>query len=141
MRNYTLRYPLADPERVPVPLLFALVVVFPAIVIAVYTLVIDGLFSHKESSSGGRWSYRGRYRMKDRLWELNIGILGLLLSSGGAFVITGALKNATGKPRPDLVARCKPDPALFDINSFDLYNDTICRAPLPSNFQNPSHLC
>ena len=64
--------------------------------------------------------------MKDRLWELNIGILGLLLSSGAAFVITGALKNATGKPRPDFVSRCQPIEGLFDLASFDLYNSTIC---------------
>ena len=107
------------------PLLFVLVVIFPIIVIAIYTLVIDGLFAH--DLPGGRWSYRGKYRMRDRLWELNIGILGLLLSSGAAFVITGALKNATGKPRPDFVSRCQPKEGSFDINSFELYNDTICK--------------
>jgi hypothetical protein len=47
----------------------------------------------------------GRYRFKDRLWELNCGILGLGLSVGAAFTITGALKNAIGKPRPDLIDR------------------------------------
>lgn len=31
----------------------------------------------------------GRYRFKDRLWELNCGILGLGLSVGAAFTITG----------------------------------------------------
>jgi diacylglycerol diphosphate phosphatase / phosphatidate phosphatase len=31
----------------------------------------------------------GKYRLKDRLWELNCGILGLLLAVGASFVITG----------------------------------------------------
>ena len=123
LRNYTLRYPYAVNERVTIPLLFALVVVFPAVVIAVYTLVIDGLFAHDASR-------RGKYRMKERLWELNTGLLGLLLASGAAFVITGALKNATGKPRPDFVDRCKPNATLFDISSssltFELQNASIC---------------
>lgn len=64
--------------------------------------------------------------MKDRLWELNCGILGLLLSSGAAFVITGALKNATGKPRPDLIDRCQPRPGSEDAPVFGLSNSTIC---------------
>ena len=124
LQNYTLHYPFAVKERVPVPLLFALVVVFPALVIALYTLVIDGIFSHHYA--GGKWSYGGRYRLKDRLWELNCGVLGLLLSSGTAFVITGALKNATGKPRPDFVSRCQPPAGTLDPAPFGLSNDTIC---------------
>jgi len=36
---------------------------------------------------------------------LNCGILGLGLSIGAAYTITGALKNAIGKPRPDLISR------------------------------------
>ena len=111
------------------PLLFVLVVIFPAIVIAIWTLVIDGLFSHHQTA--GRWSYNGVYRLKDRLWELNTGVLGLVLSSGAAFVITGALKNATGKPRPDFISRCQPIEGQFDISSFQLYNDTICKSTLP----------
>ena len=64
--------------------------------------------------------------MKDRLWELNCGILGLLLSSGAAFVITGALKNATGKPRPDFIDRCQPRPGSEDPPVYGLSNSTIC---------------
>ncbi len=78
------------------------------IIIAIYTLVIDGLFSHQTTMLPGRTGLRklgGRYRFKDRLWELNCGILGLGLSVGAAFTIVGALKNAIGKPRPDLISR------------------------------------
>ncbi|KIW07069.1 uncharacterized protein PV09_01959 [Verruconis gallopava] len=124
LKNYTLRYPYAVHERVPIPLLLAAAVLAPAVIIAVYTLVIDGLFSHQ---AGGR---RKRYPLKSRLWELNCGILGLLLGVGASFVITGALKNAIGKPRPDLIDRCKPDPTVeadFLLpGNFSLAQHAIC---------------
>jgi diacylglycerol diphosphate phosphatase/phosphatidate phosphatase len=101
-----------------VPALLIICCAAPAGIIAVYTLVIDGIFSN----SGGR----KKYPFKKRLWELNCGILGLMLAVGASFVITGTdcgetcgngrtlmwmrwlgtLKNAIGKPRPDLIARC-----------------------------------
>jgi diacylglycerol diphosphate phosphatase/phosphatidate phosphatase len=106
--NYTLHYPFAVKERVPVPWLCVYVVFAPACIIGIYTLVLDGLFSHQTEMPTGRAGIKklsGRYRFKDRLWELNCGILGLGLSVGAAFTITGALKNAIGKPRPDLISR------------------------------------
>lgn len=108
LENYTLHYPFAEHERVPVMWLCVYVVAAPAVIIGLYTMVIDGLFSHQTPQPVGRTGIKrlsGRYRFKDRLWELNCGILGLLLSIGAAFTITGALKNAIGKPRPDLISR------------------------------------
>ncbi|KAF2755215.1 PAP2-domain-containing protein [Pseudovirgaria hyperparasitica] len=128
LKNYTLHYTYAVKERVPVPLLIVLVVGFPAAVIAVYTLVIDGLFSHAiptAPKSGMRRMLTGRYRFKDRLWEFNCGLLGLALAVGAAFTITGALKNAIGKPRPDLIDRCKPL-VTEDPGPLLLSNYTIC---------------
>ncbi|KAL8997923.1 MAG: hypothetical protein Q9169_002916 [Polycauliona sp. 2 TL-2023] len=127
LRNYTLQYPFAEHERVPVPLLFVLNSLAPAIIIALYALLIDGLFSrHKNTAPRDGHRTMGKYRFKDRLWELNCGILGLLLSQGAAFVITGALKNAAGKPRPDLIERCRPPPESIDPLPFGLSNFTIC---------------
>jgi len=124
LQNYTLHYPYAVHERIPVLWLCVICVGAPAIIIGVYTMVIDGLFSHKTAMPAARGAKRlvGRYRFKDRLWELNCGILGLGLSVCAAFTITGmivkrwnwgmiligsagALKNAIGKPRPDLISR------------------------------------
>ena len=110
-------------------LLFFLAVLCPAGIIAFYTLIIDGIFSHRHQQGVPQSGYKrwiGKYKLKHRLWELNIGILGLLLSSGTAFVITGALKNATGKPRPDLIARCIPIVGSVDPPVFGLSNSTIC---------------
>ncbi|KAL8932256.1 MAG: hypothetical protein Q9211_006426, partial [Gyalolechia sp. 1 TL-2023] len=127
LRNYTLQYPYAVHETVPVALLFVLGMIIPALIIALYALLIDGLFSrHKETVPRDGHRTLGKYRLKDRLWELNCGFLGLLLSQGTAFVITGALKNATGKPRPDLIDRCQPLAGSADAPVYGLSNYTIC---------------
>ncbi|KAL8902269.1 MAG: hypothetical protein Q9207_004804 [Kuettlingeria erythrocarpa] len=127
LRNYTLQYPYAVKERVPIPLAFVLTFLFPILIIAIYSLLIDGLFSHHEQPTArdGHKTF-GKYRWKDRLWEFNCGILGLLLSQGAAFVVTGALKNATGKPRPDLIDRCQPKAGSADPLPFGLSNSSIC---------------
>ena len=126
LQNYTLQYPYAKHERVPIALAFAVAVVFPILAIAFYTLVIDGIFSHQTQRTSRRDLGRARYTIQERLWELNCGILGLLLSSGLAFVITAALKNEIGKPRPDLIDRCRPIEGSKDPDVFGLSNSTIC---------------
>ena len=129
LQNYTIQYPFAVHERVPVVLLYFVAVVCPAVIIAIYTLVIDGIFSHQKQASAPRDSRRalgGKYRFKDRLWELNCGILGLLTSNVAAYTITGVLKNATGKPRPDFIDRCRPLQGSADPPVFGLSNSIIC---------------
>lgn len=108
--------------------LVIIAVVAPAIVIAIYTLLIDGLFSNQPAAttSSKRRKLSGKYRMKDRLWELNCGVLGLLLSVGAAFTVTGTLKNAVGKPRPDLIDRCQPKLGSQDPPVYGLSNHSIC---------------
>ena len=119
-------YPYADPERVPIPLAMAIVCLGPAVVIAIYTMVIDGLFA----TGGG--SYK-KYPFKSRLWELNCGILGLLLGVGSSFVITAALKNAIGKPRPDIIERCNMPQAISEgflrVENFTLATWNLCDQP------------
>ncbi|KAG9667691.1 hypothetical protein KCU95_g4913, partial [Aureobasidium melanogenum] len=91
------RYPYAVHERVPAGICYIIVVICPAIIICFWTLVIDGLFAHSQPTDAeGTGRRLGRYRLVDRLWELNCGILGLALSEGTAFVITGTLKNTVG---------------------------------------------
>ncbi|KAH8700256.1 PAP2 domain protein [Talaromyces proteolyticus] len=126
--NKSLQYPYAVHERVTIQEALLISILSPIVIIAIYTLVIDGLFSHHKpiSDRSGRRKLTGPYRLKDRLWELNCGILGLLLSQGLAFVITQVLKNAAGKPRPDLIDRCQPAPGSQDLPVFGLSNSTIC---------------
>ena len=56
---------------------------------------------------------------------MNAGILGLGLSVAASITITGALKNLTGKPRPDVIARCIPDPKWRQL-SVGLTDYSIC---------------
>jgi diacylglycerol diphosphate phosphatase/phosphatidate phosphatase len=125
LQNYTLQYPYAVHERVPIALALAISGLGPILAIALYTLVVDGLFAHRRKVEG----YRNVYKFKDRLWELNCGILGLLLAQGAAFVITGTMKNLVGKPRPDLIDRCQPragsvDPPVFGLSSIEICTQT-----------------
>ncbi|EEA21860.1 hypothetical protein TMatcc_008713 [Talaromyces marneffei ATCC 18224] len=129
LENKSLQYPFAVKERITIQEALLISIASPLVVIILYTLVIDGLFSHHKSSSpdgSGRRKLTGPYRLKDRLWELNCGILGLFLSQGLAFVTTQILKNACGKPRPDLIDRCQPAPGSHDLPVFGLSNSTIC---------------
>ncbi|KAI5289866.1 hypothetical protein KEM54_003014 [Ascosphaera aggregata] len=68
----------------------------------------------------------GRYTVGERMWQFNCGILGLLLAQSSAFIITNALKNACGKPRPDVIDRCQPKPGSQDLPTYGLTNYTIC---------------
>ena len=125
LKNYTLQYPYAVHERISIHLALLISAGLPILVILVYTLVVDGLFSHRRKTQG--WSHV--YKLTDRLWEFNCGVLGLLLAQGAAFVITGTLKNLCGKPRPDLIDRCQPvagsaDPAVFGLSSISICTQT-----------------
>ena len=66
--------------------------------------------------------------------------MGLAVSLAIAFIITNGTKNAIGKPRPDLLARCNPDiaksldSAVGGIGDqvdegIRLFSWTICRNP------------
>jgi diacylglycerol diphosphate phosphatase/phosphatidate phosphatase len=128
--NYTLYYPFAEHERVTVTMAGIIAIGFPMLVIIVYTMVIDGIFSHQTpmpAARGGLKRLTGRYRLKDRLWELNCGLLGLFLSVCFAFTITGALKNAIGKPRPDIISRCKIDVDKTTLKPYELATVALCK--------------
>ncbi|KAE8348050.1 phosphatidic acid phosphatase [Aspergillus coremiiformis] len=127
LTNISLMYPYAVHERVSIPLALCISGLGPLAIILIYTLLIDGLFSHHKpvNTTSGKRKLTGPYRFKDRLWEFNCGFLGLLLSQGLAFLITQVLKTACGKPRPDIIDRCQPAPGSEDPFR-GLSNSTIC---------------
>ncbi|KAJ5997254.1 hypothetical protein N7522_008914 [Penicillium canescens] len=127
LQNISIQYPYAVHERIPIKYALCISGAFPLVLIVVYTLVIDGLFSHNKSqdAGSGKRKLRGPHRWKDRLWEMNCGILGLLLAQAVTFVITQSLKTACGKPRPDLIDRCQPREGSVDLFP-GLSNSTIC---------------
>lgn len=63
--------------------LVAIAVAGPMAIICIYTLVVDGLFSHRING------LKKKYTIKDRLWELNCGLLGLGLAIAMQYVIVG----------------------------------------------------
>lgn len=128
LANYTLQYPYATKERVTIVHAMMISAGFPVVVILVTTLLLDGMFSHRKPVPGTT-GYRARYTLKDRLWQLNCGIMGLFLAQASAFVLTDAMKICTGKPRPDLIDRCQPplgshDPPLYGLSTYKICTQT-----------------
>lgn len=95
-------FPFTEHETVPMWLAVVVAVLAPLIIIAVVCLVlVPGNTVPKGTPKSLIW--------KRKLWELHVGWLGLTLASVAAFFITSGMKNMFGKPRPDLLSRCKPD--------------------------------
>jgi membrane-associated phospholipid phosphatase len=90
-------------------------------------MIIDGMYSHHKPATNRSRIMSGPWTLGDRLWEMNCGILGLGLSIAGVVCITGVLKNVTGKPRPDIIARCIPRAGSKNLLPFGLIDpDEIC---------------
>ncbi|PUU82467.1 phosphatidic acid phosphatase type 2/haloperoxidase [Tuber borchii] len=86
----TLHFPHAETERVPVPMLFVYSLALPTILILLSTLMNP----HKTR--------------KQKLHQMHVSLLGLATSLMLTTFITDVIKNGYGRPRPDLIARCKP---------------------------------
>ncbi|OAQ96913.1 hypothetical protein LLEC1_07003 [Akanthomyces lecanii] len=95
-------FPFAEHETFSNTLLFVCCGVIPVVVVLVVTiLLVPGGTVPKGTPALLVW--------KRKLWELQISWLGLLLAVGSAWFFVSGLKNMCGKPRPDMLSRCKPD--------------------------------
>lgn len=112
LTNIALQYPYAERDRVPVWAVGVLAVIGPFVICGVWILV-EGAFA-------------GAKTKRSLWWELNAMILGLGLSTAGTIVITGIFKNVTGRPRPDIIARCLPFPGTADPQPFGLVSAAVC---------------
>src|SRR5947207_14789310 len=83
--NINIQYPHAANERVPLPWLFLYAGVIPLAIILLYIL-LSNRSTHKA----------------------HVTTLGLLTSLALTFFTTDVIKNALGRPRPDLPAPCQP---------------------------------
>ncbi|CAO3677165.1 unnamed protein product [Rhizopus stolonifer] len=110
----TIMFPYAEQERVPVWLLLIVCILIPIILIAVISL----------SGVGYKRSWH----------DLHAGILGLCLGLSMTIMFTDVLKITVGRPRPDMLSRCKPpkdtqDPILglstVDICTTDIYSSIM----------------
>ncbi|KAL7909831.1 acid phosphatase/Vanadium-dependent haloperoxidase [Trichoderma velutinum] len=100
--NPDISFPFTEHETVPDWLLFVLSSGVPAVIIIIVSIIfVPGATVPKGTPASLIW--------KRKLWELHIGLLGLLMSVGCGFFFVSGIKNMCGKPRPDLLARCLPD--------------------------------
>ncbi|SPO04731.1 related to diacylglycerol pyrophosphate phosphatase [Cephalotrichum gorgonifer] len=86
--DLNISYPHADVQRVPVTLNFVYSLFLPLAILVLYNLLTHAT-PHKHEST----------------------YLPLLISLVLTSFITDLIKNAVGRPRPDLLARCKPLPS------------------------------
>lgn len=101
----TLHFPHAETERVPVPMLFVYSLALPTILILLSTIVNP----HKTR--------------KQKLHQMHVSLLGLATSLMLTTFITDIIKNGYGRPRPDLIARCKPKE---DTPEHELVSIKVC---------------
>jgi hypothetical protein len=81
-------------------------VIFLAIIAPVAIIVFVSLYLSPGPEVASRLARASTWQKK--LWELNVGLLGLGVSLATATVIFTGVKNLTGKPRPDFLERCQP---------------------------------
>ncbi|RDL41966.1 uncharacterized protein BP5553_01945 [Venustampulla echinocandica] len=132
LSNPEISYPFVHKEKVPMVLAGIVCFAVPAVIIFLVALIlVPGPAVPKGTPKNLIW--------KRKLWEWHMGWLGLALSLASAFLITNGMKNLFGKPRPDLISRCRPDLANIalyatgGVNSthagFNLVTAAICTNP------------
>lgn len=99
--DLTISFPLVD-ELVTTEILVLVGGLAPLVIVALLVLAFVPGQRFRRSAQKGEV-------IRLKLWELEKGIIGLILSLAVAFFITQGMKNLFGKPRPDLLARCDPD--------------------------------
>lgn len=116
LTNINLQYPYALKDRVPAWAAGVIAVVVPLVICALWIV------------AEGKWRGRKNPRGSDTSiwWEVNAMILGLGLATAGTIVITGIFKNVTGRPRPDVIARCMPRAGSADAQPYGLVTAAIC---------------
>ena len=99
--DLSIAYPYKD-ELVSTTSLVLAAIVGPGIIILLVSLLlVPGPYASKHVPVG--------MLIRRKIWEWHTGWLGLALSIIMTLFITTGLKNAFGKPRPNALARCKPD--------------------------------
>lgn len=98
----TLRFPFAEKERIPDGALYLLALVAPLVLQPIINLL----------------TIRS-------LWDFHVGSLGVILSLTLAGSITQIMKITVGRPRPDVISRCKPLSGVVNPE-YGLVSSAIC---------------
>ncbi|KAF1930940.1 PAP2 domain-containing protein [Didymella exigua CBS 183.55] len=100
--NLDISYPFENHETIPTWLLVVIALVIPAAIIFLVCIIfVPGPTASRGTPKSLVW--------RRKLWEWNTGWMGLALSLATAFLVTQGMKLLFGKPRPDLLSRCKPN--------------------------------
>ena len=99
------------------------VFVFLSVILPIAVIVIVSLSLPIPAMSSSSNIIRERRRKKR--WELNASLLGLGVSLATATIISTGVKNLTGKPRPDFLARCNPDLGKVAAHTVGGYGQTV----------------
>lgn len=131
--DLSISFPFVENERIPTWLMAVIGLCAPALIIFIVCLVfVPGPTAERGTPKSLIW--------RRKLWEWNIGWMGLAMSLATAFLITQGMKLLFGKPRPDLLSRCQPDltrlaeaavssvGGVFNEN-WVLVSDIICTNP------------
>ncbi|KAF2266810.1 PAP2-domain-containing protein [Lojkania enalia] len=119
--DLSISYPFETDETIPTWLLVLAALIIPALIVFVVSLVfVPGPTVSKRTSKVLIW--------RRKIWEWNAGWMGLGLSLATAFLITQGMKLLFGKPRPDLLSRCRPNLDL--IRSSEVSTTGVRFSPL-----------
>ncbi|KAK7193720.1 hypothetical protein DPSP01_000277 [Paraphaeosphaeria sporulosa] len=100
--DLTISFPFEHHETIPTWLLMVIGLVIPALVTFLVCLIfVPGPTAARGTPQSLIW--------RRKFWEWNTAWMGLALSLATAFMITQGMKLLFGKPRPDLLSRCRPD--------------------------------
>ncbi|KAI0093873.1 PAP2-domain-containing protein [Irpex rosettiformis] len=104
LQDKTIQYPYAEVERVPNWALAVICFASPAVLLPIINLLT--------------------VRSK---WDFHISWLGLVVSLSLTAVVSEVTKITVGRPRPDMISRCVPQPGSTDP-PFGLSTSDICTA-------------
>ena len=112
----TIAFPFQHHPKISSPLLHILAIAIPVVLIVLICVILPTPFT------AGCW--------RRKVYAANKALLGLLLGIAITMLFTDGLKNLLGKPRPDLLSRCDPDPGRLSARVGPiLVGRDICRAP------------
>ena len=119
-------FPYVKNQKVSTSVLFVVSLVAPAILIALVSLIfVRSPPAPERGSKSQVW--------KKKLWEWNVGWMGLGLSCAITALFTNALKLLIGRPRPDLLSRCNPNLAEISSHVLGGISDQISEGTLVSS--------
>ena len=99
--DLSISYPYRPKPKVSLGILILISILLPIAVIVIVSLL------HQPPAVSS--STTPHERRLQKLWELNASLLGLGVSLATATIVFTGVKNLSGKPRPDFLARCDPD--------------------------------